>query len=87
MIGRTLYFVAGAALGGYVVHRLTRTARAWTPGGIAHRVEGHVSSYRDALRELNDDVADAVREHEAELTRRYAPETPEPPASRALPER
>lgn len=72
MIGRTVYFVAGAALGGYLVHRLNRAARAWTPGGVAHRVEGRIASYRTALREFNEDIADAVREHEAELRRRYA---------------
>ncbi|GAA3748576.1 hypothetical protein HDA32_001662 [Spinactinospora alkalitolerans] len=73
MIGRTFYFVAGAALGGYLVHKLNRTARAWSPGGIADRVEGRVADYRAALRELNEDIAGAVAEHEAELRRRHAP--------------
>ncbi|MEY9210947.1 hypothetical protein NI17_012795 [Thermobifida halotolerans] len=82
MIGRTVYFVAGAVVGGYVVYRVNRAARAWTPGGIADRVEKQVTSYKEALREFNEDVADAVREHEEELLRRYAadPARREPPA-------
>ncbi|MDA8372358.1 MAG: DUF6167 family protein [Nocardiopsaceae bacterium] len=84
MIGRLFYFAAGAALGGYAVHRLNRAVRTWSPGGIADRVEGHVADYRAALREFNEDVHDAVGHYEAELRRRYAvdPDTP-----RTLPER
>jgi len=73
VIGRLLYLAAGAAIGGYAVHRVHRARRALTPGGIAERVEGQVSEYRGALRELNEDLADAVREQEEELLRRYAP--------------
>ncbi|MFE1170583.1 hypothetical protein [Nocardiopsis sp. NPDC058789] len=74
MIGRLVYLAAGAAIGGYVVHRVNRARRSLTPGGIADRVEGRVSEYRGALQELNEDLAEAVREEEAELLRRYAPE-------------
>jgi hypothetical protein len=73
VIGRLFYLAAGAAIGGYAVHRVHRARRALTPGGIAERVEGQVSEYRGALRELNEDLADAVREQEEELLRRYAP--------------
>ena len=73
MIGRLFYLAAGAALGGYAVHRFNRARRAMSPGGLADRVEGQVSEYRGALRELNEDLADAVRDQEAELLRRYAP--------------
>ncbi|QUX30825.1 hypothetical protein KGD83_10190 [Nocardiopsis akebiae] len=73
MIGRLFYLAAGAAIGGYAVHRVHRARRSLTPGGIAERVEGQVSEYRGALRELNEDLADAVREQEEELLRRYAP--------------
>ncbi|WP_116244353.1 hypothetical protein [Nocardiopsis sp. FIRDI 009] len=73
MIGRLFYLAAGAALGGYVVHRVNRARRALTPGGIAERVEGQVTEYRGALRELNEDLAEEVREREAELLARYAP--------------
>nr|WP_218908936.1 hypothetical protein [Nocardiopsis sinuspersici] len=67
------YLAAGAALGGYAVHRVNRARRALSPGGIADRVEGQVTEYRGALRELNEDLALAVREQEEELLRRYAP--------------
>ncbi|MBB4932509.1 hypothetical protein F4561_003329 [Lipingzhangella halophila] len=73
MIGRVFYLVAGAAIGGYVVHKLNRTVRAWSPGGIANRVEGHAAEYRAALREFNEDVQDAMDHREAELLRRYDP--------------
>ncbi|MBR8741922.1 hypothetical protein [Nocardiopsis sp. MG754419] len=73
MIGRLFYLAAGAAVGGYVVHRVHRARQAWTPGGIADRVEYRVGAYKGALRELNEDLAEAVREEEAELLRHYAP--------------
>ncbi|MFD6952256.1 hypothetical protein A6A08_10335 [Nocardiopsis sp. TSRI0078] len=73
MIGRLFYLAAGAALGGYAVHRVNRARRALSPGGIAERVEGQVTEYRGALRELNEDLVQAVREQEEELLRRYAP--------------
>jgi len=72
MIRRLAYLVAGAALGGYVVHRLNRTARAWSPDGIAGRGEGRIADYRAALREFNEDVHAATEEREAELRRLYA---------------
>ncbi|MDT0328851.1 hypothetical protein [Nocardiopsis lambiniae] len=89
MIGRLFYLAAGAALGGYAVHRVHRARRALTPGGIAERVEGRVGEYRGALRELNEDLADAVRQQEEELLRAYAPRRGRalpPAARRELPE-
>ena len=74
MIGRLFYLVAGAALGGYAVHRVNRARRALSPGGIAERAEAQVSQYKGALRELNEDLTDEVRAQEEELLRRYAPE-------------
>ncbi|TQN31265.1 hypothetical protein FHX37_1162 [Haloactinospora alba] len=89
MLGRMFYLVAGAALGGYVVHKLNRTARVWSPAGIAGRVEDHVAEYRAALREFNEDIQDAMEHREAELHRRYsgggtAPESSELPTGRAV---
>ena len=89
MIGRLFYLAAGAALGGYVVHRVNRARNALTPGAIADRVEGRVTEYRGALQELNDDLAEAVREEEAELMRRYAPKRralPTADGTRGLPD-
>ncbi|MEU3019293.1 DUF6167 family protein [Nocardiopsis sp. NPDC007018] len=91
MIGRLFYLAAGAAIGGYAVHRAHRARRAMTPGGIADRVEDRVVEYRGALQELNEDLAEAVREEEAQLLRRYAPsprlERSEDPPRRGLPGR
>ncbi|CAL9579278.1 hypothetical protein SUDANB121_05025 [Nocardiopsis dassonvillei] len=89
MIRRLLYLAAGAALGGYAVHRVHQARRALTPGGIAERVEGRVGEYKGALRELNEDLAAAVRDQEEELLRVYAPRRSRslPPGGRdALPE-
>lgn len=71
MIRRLAYLVIGVVLGGYAVHRLNRSARAWGPSGLAERVEGRVADYRTGLREIGEDVADAMWEHESELQRRY----------------
>jgi hypothetical protein len=60
VIRRTVYFVAGIVVGGYVMYRFGRSARLWSPGGIADRVEKRIGSYREALREFNEDVAEAV---------------------------
>ncbi|WP_017605990.1 hypothetical protein [Nocardiopsis alkaliphila] len=73
MIGRLFYLATGAVIGGYVVHRLNRARQALTPGGIADRMENRVGEYKGALRELNEDLAEAVRQEEAELLRHYAP--------------
>ncbi len=73
MITRMLYLVAGAAIGGYVVHKLNRTARAWSPSGVASRVEGRVADYRAVLREFNEDVQVAMNDREAELLRHHSP--------------
>ncbi|WP_017625756.1 hypothetical protein [Nocardiopsis chromatogenes] len=78
MTGRLIYLVAGAVLGGYVVHRLNRTARAWSPEGIADRVEDRVADYRAALREFNEDVHAAMEQREAELLRLYSAERAAP---------
>lgn len=71
MIRRLFYLAAGAVLGGYVVHKLNRSARALSPQGIAERVEGRVADYRSGLRELGEDVSGAMAEHEAELRRQH----------------
>ncbi|RNL83651.1 hypothetical protein [Halostreptopolyspora alba] len=82
MISRAFCLVAGVAIGGYVVHKLNRTARAWSPGGIASRVEDRVADYRAALREFNEDVQNTMDAREAELLRRYHPAGGHEPAGR-----
>lgn len=73
MIRRLFYLTVGIVVGGYAVHRVDRARRALSPGGIAQRVDGRVSEYRGALRELNEDLADEVRAQEQELLRKYDP--------------
>jgi len=73
MIRRLFYLIVGIVVGGYAVHRVDRARRALSPGGIAQRVDGRVTEYRGALRELNEDLADEVRAQEQELLRKYDP--------------
>lgn len=73
MIGRLFYLALGAVVGGYAVHRVNRARRALSPGGIFERVEGQVTEYKGALRELNEDLTEEVRAQEEELLRRYEP--------------
>ena len=73
MIRRLFYLIVGIVVGGYAVHRVDRARRALSPGGIAQRVDGRVTEYRGALRELNEDLADEVRAQEQELLRKYEP--------------
>src|SRR5690606_5372324 len=74
VIRRTVYLVAGIVVGGYVMYRFGRSARVWSPGGIADRVEKRIGCCRGALREFDEDGAGAVRDYEEELLRRYAPD-------------
>lgn len=79
MFRRLFYLALGAVLGGYTVYRVGRSARLWSPGGIAQRVEGQVSGYRAALRELGEDITTAAERREAELRRAHDPGHPAGP--------
>ncbi len=73
MIRRLFYLTVGIVVGGYAVHRVDRARRALSPDGIAQRIDGRVTEYRGALRELNEDLAHEVRAQEQELLRKYEP--------------
>jgi hypothetical protein len=53
----------GATVGIVVVRRVSRAAQAYTPEGIGRSLTGAV----DALRDLADDVREAMAEREQEL--------------------
>ncbi|MDS1271371.1 hypothetical protein RIF23_13795 [Lipingzhangella sp. LS1_29] len=71
MIRRLFYFLTGLAVGAYAVHRLNRTARAWSPEQIAGRIERRMAGYRSAVRELGADVHSAMEHREAELQEQH----------------
>ena len=61
---RRLFWVAlGAAAGVLVVRKLSQTAQAYTPEGIARSL-GNVA---EAIREAGDAVREGMAEREAEL--------------------
>lgn len=68
---RRLFWVAlGASLGALVVHKVAKTAQAYSPTGIAQGLSGGVSDLVEGLRELAVAVREGMAEREAEL--RYA---------------
>lgn len=71
MIRRLFWLSMGATIGVLVVRKLTRTARAFTPTGVASRVGGSlgdtVGNLSDAIRDFAADVRDAMLQREQEL--------------------
>lgn len=60
---RIFWVALGATAGVLVVRRLTRTAQAYTPEGLARSANG----IADAIREFGDRVSIAMAQREAEL--------------------
>ena len=66
---RMFWVAAGAAAGILVVHKLSRTARAFTPAGIGDSVSKSVQGIRGLAREFVEDVVAAAAAKEDELLR------------------
>ena len=66
MMRRLFWVAAGAAAGILIARTLSRTARAFTPAGMAENLSKSVAGIRDLAREFVEDVLDAaaVKEHE-----------------------
>jgi len=65
---RRLFWVAlGATVGILVMRKLTRTARALTPAGLAESVSQSAADIADSIREFATDVRTAMAEREQEL--------------------
>jgi hypothetical protein len=68
---RRLFWVAlGATLGVLVVHKVTKTAQAYSPSGVAQGVTASLSDLGEGLREMAEVVREGMAQREAEL--RYA---------------
>jgi hypothetical protein len=68
---RRLFWVAlGATVGVLIVHKVTKTARAYSPSGMAQGLSGGLSELGDGLREMAQAVREGMTERETEL--RYA---------------
>ncbi len=65
---RRLFWAAlGATVGILVMRKLTRTARALTPAGLAESVSQSAADMADSIREFVTDVRTAMAEREQEL--------------------
>jgi hypothetical protein len=68
---RRLFWVAlGATAGVLVVRKVTKTAQAYSPSGVAEGVAGGLSDLGEGLREMAKAVREGMAERETEL--RYA---------------
>ena len=65
---RRLFWVAlGATIGVLVVHKVTRTAQAYSPSGVAQELSGSLSDLGEGLREMAQTVRESMAERETEL--------------------
>jgi hypothetical protein len=68
---RRLFWVAlGATVGVLVVRKVTRTAQAYSPSGVAQGLSGGLSDLGEGLREMAETVREGMAQRETEL--RYA---------------
>jgi hypothetical protein len=68
---RRLFWLAlGATVGVLVVRKVTKTAEAYSPSGVAKGLSGGLSDLGEGLREMAQVVREGMAEREAEL--RYA---------------
>jgi hypothetical protein len=65
---RRLFWVAlGATAGVLVVHKVTKTAQAYSPSGVAQGFSGGLSDLGEGLREMAQVVREGMAERETEL--------------------
>jgi hypothetical protein len=65
---RRVFWVAlGATVGVLVVRKVSKTAAAYSPSGLAQGLSGGLSDLGEGLREMADAVREGMAEREAEL--------------------
>ena len=69
---RLLWLGVGLAVGALVVRKLTRTAQAYTPAGIATSLTESAGSLVEELRGFVEDVRIGMAEREAEIHQAFA---------------
>ena len=68
---RRLFWVAlGATVGVLLVRKLSKTAQAYSPSGVAHGLASGLSDLGEGLREMSEAVREGMAQRETEL--RYA---------------
>ncbi|EXG81317.1 hypothetical protein [Cryptosporangium arvum] len=81
---RRLFWIGvGAAVGILVVRKISRTAEAYSPKGLADSARGSAIGLLDSVRDFLEDARVAMAEHEVELTRALQEGTAEGGAHRA----
>lgn len=74
---RRLFWIGvGAAVGVLVVRKISRTAEAYSPKGLAGSARGSAVGLLDSVRAFIEDARVAMAEHEVELTRALTEGTP-----------
>ena len=82
---RRLFWVAlGATLGVLVVHKVTKAAKAYSPGGMAQGLSGGLSDLGEGLRELAEAVREGMAERELELRHALGVDTGSLPDGREM---
>jgi hypothetical protein len=69
---RLLWLGIGLAVGALVVRKLTRTAKAYSPGGIATSLSESAGGMVEGLRSFVDDVRDGMAEREQQIHAAFA---------------
>jgi hypothetical protein len=67
MMGRLFWFGLAAATGIVVYRKLTRTARSYTPSGLAGSAQQTAVGLMGSVREFMADVREGMAEREAEI--------------------
>ncbi len=67
MMGRLFWFGLAAATGIVVYRKLSRTARSYTPSGLAGSAQQTAVGLLDSVREFMADVREGMAEREAEI--------------------
>jgi hypothetical protein len=67
---RRLFWIGvGAAVGVLVVRKITKTAEAYSPKGLARSAQGSAVGLLDSVRDFLEDARVAMAEREVELIR------------------
>ena len=82
---RRLFWVAlGAILGVLVVHKVTKAAKAYSPGGMAKGLSGSLSDLGEGFREMAEAVREGMAERESELRHALGVDTGTRPDGREM---
>jgi hypothetical protein len=69
---RMLWLGIGLAVGALVVRKVTRTAQAYTPGGIARSLSQSAGGLAESVRSFVEDVRDGMAEREQQIHAAFA---------------